>query len=116
MYLKVLVPILLSSIGSLSYFYSFYIMKYISSNISIEVQSMILMFIFILVQLDNFSLYNDLQKNMSFTVNQDNIRLIGNQAIELQKTKMIIYQLTKINETPLYPSKKIMKKGFSSSF
>ena len=33
--------------------------------------------------------------------NPEHITIIGHQAIELQKYKMIIYKLTKINEQPI---------------
>ena len=83
-------------------------MKYISNCISIETQKFIIMFFLILVFIDNFSLLYGLQ-NIKPINNQEHIRIIGSQAIELQKNKMIIYKLSKLNE------KQIIKNNNNNS-
>jgi hypothetical protein len=57
------------------------------------------MFISILTQLDNITLYYDLNsKNDICEENDYYIKVIGNQAIQLEKNKIIIYNLIKFNE------------------
>ena len=95
-----LVVITSLNIGLISYFYAYCFMKYISNFISIETQIFSIMFFSILVFIDNFTLLYELQ-NIKPINNQEHIRIIGSQAIELQKHKMIIYKLTKLNEQQL---------------
>ena len=53
--------LLLLTIGASSYIYSSYVMPFISNIVSVETQSMILIFSCILLLLDNFTLLHDLQ-------------------------------------------------------
>ena len=115
---------LLLTIGASSYVYTSYVMPFISNIVSVDTQSMILIFSCILLLLDNFTLVHDLQ-NIKPIYNQEHIQIIGSQAIELQKNKVIIYNLTKIQEHQfIYPkekhpicfSKKLTSKHFSSTF
>ena len=55
------------------------------------------MFFSIIVFIENLSLVNDLN-NVKPINNPEHIRLIGSQAIEIQKNKIIIFWLTKLNE------------------
>jgi len=108
----------LSTIGTLSYIYTYWLMKYISFFISIETQTYILIFFSIITFIDNLGLAYDLN-NIKPVNNPEHISIIGNQAIELQKNKMIIYKLTKINEQPIlkHPNKiKLYDRNFNRSF
>jgi len=107
----------LSVIGLLSYVYSYYLMNFISNFISMKVQSFILVFCTIIVFLDNFSLVYDLNSIKTIDENE-NIKIIGNQAIEIQKNKMIIYKLTKLNEQQIIKphNKKFLDRNFNRSF
>ena len=108
----------LSTIGTLSYIYTYWLMKYISFFISIETQTYILIFFSILAFIDNLGLAYDLN-NIKPVNNQEHISIIGNQAIELQKNKMIIYKLTKLNEQSIlkHPNKiKLCHRNFNRSF
>jgi hypothetical protein len=104
--------ILLISLGISSFIYSSFIMQFISNIISVETQSMILMFSCILLLLDNFSLFHDLNTNNINNTTDNNvyIKVLLNQTIELQKNKLLIEKLTKQYE------KKQLSKSFSSSF
>ena len=89
-------------------------MKYISFFISIETQTYILIFFSILAFIDNLGLAYDLNN-----IKPEHISIIGNQATELQKNKMIIYILTKLNEQPIlkHPNKiKLCHRNFNRSF
>ena len=81
-----------------------------------KVQSFILVFCTIIVFLDNYSLVYDLNSIKTIDENE-NIKIIGNQAIEIQK-KMIIYKLTKLNEQQIIKphNKKILSRNFNRSF
>ena len=108
----------LSTIGTLSYIYTYWLMKYISFFISIETQTYILIFFSIITFIDNLGLAYDLN-NIKPVNNPEHISIIGNQAIEIQKNKMIIYKLTKLNEQPIikHPNKlKLCNKFFNRSF
>ena len=113
-----IIPILLLlSIGSASLFYTSFIMEYISDTISIKTQFTISIFSCILLLLDNWNLLQDLE-TVKPLENQEHIQIIGSQAIELQRNKMIIYELTKIKEHIIKPKneKQFIKRHFSSSF
>ena len=104
----------LSTIGTLSYIYPSWLMKYISFFISIETQTYILIFFSIITFIDNLGLAYDIN-NIKPVNNQEHISVIGNQAIELQKNKMIIYKLTKLNKQPIlkHPNKiKLYDRSF----
>ena len=93
-------------------------MKYISFFISIETQTYILIFFSIITFIDNLGLAYDLN-NIKPVNNPEHISIIGNQVIEIQKNKMIIYKLTKLNEQPIikHPNKiKLCNKFFNRSF
>jgi uncharacterized membrane protein len=91
--------LLLSIVFILSWIYKTYFINIVSNIISMQTQCMILMFISILTQLDNITLYYDLNsKNDICEENDFYIKVIGNQAIQLEKNKIIIYNLIKINE------------------
>ena len=107
----------LSIIGFLSYIYTYCILKYISYFISIEIQIFILIFFSIIVFMENLNLVYDLN-NIKPINNQEHIRLIGSQAIEMQKNKIIIYRLTKLNEKQIIIPyrKKILNRNFNKSF
>ena len=91
--------LLLSIVFILSWIYKTYVINIVSNIISIHSQCMILMFISILKQLDNITLYYDLNnKNDISDENDYYIKVIGNQAIQLEKNKIIIYNLIKFNE------------------
>ena len=108
---------LLIGLGVLSFLYSSFVMKFISNIVSIETQSMILMFSCILLLLDNFSLFNDLNNENKLDDNEY-IKIILNQTIELQKNKLLICKLTNENErqNTVKVSNKKLSKSFSSSF
>ena len=72
-------------------------MKYTLYFISIEIQIFIWTFFSIIVFMENLSFVYDLN-NIKLINNPEHIRLIGSQAIEIQKNKIIIYRLTKLNE------------------
>jgi hypothetical protein len=96
--------LLLFNVFILSWVYKTYFINLISIYISIENQCMILMFISIIIQLDNISLYYDLnKKNEIYDENEHYIKIIGNQAIQLENDKIIIYNLTKFNEINFAP-------------
>ena len=78
--------LLLLTIGASSYVYTSYVMPIISNIVSVETQSIILIFSCILLLLDNFTLLHDLQ-NITPVDNPEHIHIIGSQAIELQKAK-----------------------------
>ena len=104
---------LLIGLGVLSFLYSSFVMKFISNIVSIETQSMILMFSCILLLLDNFSLFNENKLD-----DNEYIKIILNQTIELQKNKLLICKLTNENErqNTVKVSNKKLSKSFSSSF
>jgi hypothetical protein len=54
---------------------------------------------------NNIKIYNDIQNFKPFN-NPEHIHIIGDQAIELQKSKIIIYNLTKIKEHEIKQVKK----------
>jgi len=73
---------------------------YISCFVPVQLQVSLVMFCTILVFIDNFSLLQDLHHaatNKSVD-NPEHIRIIGMQAVEIQKNKMIIYKLCKDTE------------------
>jgi len=108
--------LLLLTIGASSFVYTSYVMSFISNIVSVETHSTILIFSCVLLLLDNFTLLHDLQNSKSID-NQEHIQIIGNQAIELQKSKIIIYNLTKIKEHQIIkPKERLLKKHFSSTF
>jgi len=108
--------LLLLTIGASSYIYTSYVMQFISNIVSVETQSIILIFSCVLLLLDNLTLLHDLQ-SIKPVDNQEHVQIIGNQAIELQKSKIIIYNLTKINEHQIInPKERLLKKHFSSTF
>ena len=72
----------LSIVSSLSYLYTYCIMKYTLYFISIEIQIFILIFFSMIVFMENLSLVYDLQ-NIKQVNNPEHIRLIGSQAIEI---------------------------------
>ena len=65
-----------------------------------------MIFFLIILFIENVGLINDIQ-NFKPINNQEHISIIRNQAIEIQKNKMIIYRLTKLNEQPIikHPNK-----------
>ena len=109
--------ILLCSIGLLSFLYTSYVIPSVSNIIPVATHYMFLSFSCILLLIDNFSLMNDIQNFKPFD-NPEHIHIIGHQAIELQKSKIIIYNLTKIKEQQIKPinEKKLLKRFFSSTF
>ena len=91
-----------------------YIIFYINRNSNIY----ILIFFSIITFIDNLGLAYDIN-NIKPVSNPEHISIIGNQAIEIQKNKMIIYKLTKLNEQPIikHPNKlKLCNKFFNKSF
>jgi hypothetical protein len=90
---------LLLIILTASWIYKTYFANILSNIISLESQCMIMMFVSIITQLDNLALYYDLN-NINKIVNNTEyyIKIIDNQAIQLEKNKIIIYNLKKINE------------------
>ena len=109
--------ILLCSIGLLSFLYTSYVIPSVSNIIPVATHYMFLSFSCILLLIDNFSLMNDIQNFKPFD-NPEHIHIIGDQAIELQKSKIIIYNLTKIKEHQIKTinEKKLLKRFFSSTF
>ena len=67
--------------------------------------------------MENLSLVYDL-KNIKPVNNLEHIRLIGSQAIEIQKNKIKIYRLTKLNEKQIIIPyrKKLLNRNFNKSF
>lgn len=91
--------ILLITIIMTSWIYKTYFANIISDIISLESQCMIMMFISIITQLDNLALYYDLNNKNSLVYNSNYyINIIDSQAIQLERNKLIIYNLKKINE------------------
>jgi hypothetical protein len=83
----------------LSWIYKTYFVNLIENIISIQSQCMTLMFVAIITQLDNITLYYDLNNKNDICEEKDfYIKVIGNQAIQLEKNKIIIYNLIKFNE------------------
>ena len=109
--------VLLFGIGLTSFLYTSYVIPSVSNMIPVEIHYMLLSFSSILLLIDNFSLMNDIQNFKPFN-NPEHIHIIGDQAIELQKSKIIIYNLTKIKEHEIKQVKKenLLKKHFSSTF
>ena len=67
--------------------------------------------------MENLNLVYDLN-NIKQVNNPEHIRLIGSQAIEIQKNKIIIYRLTKLNEKQIIIPyrKKLLNRNFNKSF
>jgi hypothetical protein len=83
----------------LSWIYKTYFVNLIENIISMQSQCMALMFVAIIIQLDNIILYYDLNNKKTILDENDYyIKIIGNQAIQLEKNKIIIYNLIKFNE------------------
>ena len=80
--------ILLCSIGLLSFLYTSYAIPSVSNIIPVSTHYMFLSFSCILLLIDNFSLMNDIQNFKPFD-NPEHIHIIGDQAIELQKVKLL---------------------------
>ena len=90
---------LLLFIFIITWIYKTYFIDIISNIVSIESQCMGLLFIAIITQLDNIILYYDLNnKNTICEQNDYYIKVIGNQAIQLEKNKIVIYNLIKFKE------------------
>ena len=69
-----------------------------------------------IVFMENLSLVYDL-KNIKPVNNPEHIRLIGSQAIEIQKNKIIIYRLSKLNEKQIIiPYRKKLLNGNFNKF
>ena len=81
--------LLLLIISIISYFYNVYILQYVLTLISLEFHNSILIFIIIIVQLDNLILYKDLNDlKINNYNNSDNYsKIIIKQALEIQKLK-----------------------------
>ena len=109
--------ILLFCVGLTSFLYTSYIIPSVSNIIPVDIHYMFLSFSCIILLIDNFSLMNDIQNFKPFD-NPEHIHIIGDQAIELQKSKIIIYNLTKIKKHQIKPinEKKLLKRFFSSTF
>jgi hypothetical protein len=109
--------ILLFCVGLTSFLYTSYVIPSVSNIIPVDIHYMFLSFSCIILLIDNFSLMNDIQNFKPFD-NPEHIHIIGDQAIELQKSKIIIYNLTKIKEHQIKPinEKKLLKRFFSSTF
>jgi hypothetical protein len=106
--------LLLLIIFILSWIYKTYLMNILDNIISIQTQCMALMFISIITQLDNITLYYDLNnKNDIYQENDFYIKIIGNQAIQLEKNKIIIYNLIKFNEINIENTNKRLKHSNS---
>ena len=75
------------------------------------------MYFSILVFIDNLSLIYDLQ-NKKPIINYEHIKIIGVQALEIQKNKTIIYKLSKINDNQIIKphNKKLYNRNFNKSF
>lgn len=67
---------LLVSIGFTSYFYTSYLIPLASFIIPIEQHYIILVFICILLIIDNISLFNDLQNKIN-TINNNELQIVG---------------------------------------
>ena len=76
-----------------------------------------MMFFSISVFIDNLSLVYELQ-NIKPINNYEHIKIIGVQALEIQKNKTIIYKLSKIieNQTIKPHNKKLYNRKFNKSF
>jgi hypothetical protein len=106
--------LLLLIIFILSWIYKTYLINILDNVISIQTQCMALMFISIITQLDNITLYYDLNnKNDIYQENDFYIKIIGNQAIQLEKNKIIIYNLIKFNEINIENTNKRLKQSNS---
>lgn len=112
--------LILLFIATLSYVCSYCMFVYISCFVPVQLQISLVMFCTILVFIDNFSLLQDLHAATNKSVdNPEHIRIIGRQAVEIQKNKMIIYKLCKLNERPIvkHPhTKSWSDKCFNKSF
>lgn len=100
---------LLVSIGFTSYFYTSYLIPFASFIIPIEQHYIILVFICILLIIDNISLFNDLQNKIN-TINNNELQIVGDQVFELNDNKVIVYNITKIKNEPITPTTKIKLK------
>ena len=111
--------VILLFIAMLSYVCSYCMMVYLSCIVPVQLQVSLVMFGTILVFIDNFSLLHDLQTATKYVDNPEHIRIIGSQAVEIQKNKMIISKLCKLNERPIVKHPHTMSwsdKSFNRSF
>ena len=106
---------LLFAVFMISWIYKVYLIDIISPVIPIQTQCMLMMFITIITQLDNIILYYDLNNKKDICLENDYyIKVIGNQAIQLEKNKIIIYNLIKFNEINI-EHKNILRRISSNS-
>lgn len=80
-----------------SHFHTLFIFPVITSYISINIYNSILIFLLVLIQIDNLNLFYDLSKNTNIEINKDvnteNIKIIINQLAYIsRKQEEFIYQ------------------------
>lgn len=97
---------LLLSIGLTSYFYTSYVIPFVSFIVSVEQHYIILCFTCILLIIDNISLFNDLQNKNKNIADKNEVHIVGDQVYELTNNKVIVYNITKIKDEPITPTSK----------
>jgi len=97
---------LLLSIGLTSYFYTSYVIPFVSFIIPLEQHYIILCFTCILLIINNISLFNDLQNKNKTIADKNDLQIVGDQVYELTNNKVIVYNITKIKDEPITPTSK----------
>lgn len=88
----------ISFLFGISYFHTIFVFPVIISYISINTYNSIIIFLLVLIQIDNLNLFYDLSKNMppveiNKDVNTENIKIIINQLAYIsRKQEEYIYQ------------------------
>jgi hypothetical protein len=80
---------LLLSIGLTSYFYTSYVIPFVSFIVSVEQHYIILCFTCILLIIDNISLFNDLQNKNKLIADKNELQIVGDQVYELTTIKLL---------------------------
>jgi hypothetical protein len=97
---------LLLSIGLTSYFYTSYVIPFVSFIIPLKKHYIILCFTCILLIIDNISLFNDLQNKNKNIADKNELQIVGDQVYELTNNKVIVYNIIKIKDEPITPTSK----------
>jgi hypothetical protein len=77
----------LSLITLITVIYILFILKYVLLIITVEFHIGLLIFLIIIIQLDNFVLLHDLNSNNAYHDTERYLKIIKNQAIQIAKLK-----------------------------
>ena len=92
-------------IGCIGGVCNYYISSFLENIIPLHIQNYIIIFLAILVQVDNVQLLNELKTKIDET--DKYIRVIGDNAVEIQDKKINIY---KLNEQIKINNKQVQKR------